>query len=280
MESDMENMLNMSLDDYIQMKKIPKCDKVNPTSGKFARRRRNIDDDEENDQSDDNGEVIFVDTSGDFLKRSKSELNGESSIKYLDCNNSKKELIEKIRHINQGSELSPIQYRLGVPNTSSNRPIDTRTLMSSRFEKNQIKNNGNSFFYKNQNNKSSATRRNQRVTNQNKNNLWAFNDLNSRRLEQLNNLSGSLTKQAAAVADLSNNSAIFMNNINSDVVNAKYVHKPMYDMKIQKVIHEIQGKTLQYNIPGGSLVTNDGIGLNNCKITPSSSGVSLNYRFA
>ncbi|KAM7345802.1 uncharacterized protein ACRADG_011941 [Cochliomyia hominivorax] len=57
------------------------------------------------------------------------------------------------------------------------------------------------------------------------------------------------------------------------------VHKPVYDMKIQKDIHEIQKKPLLYKCPGGEVVSSDGAGVN-CKIIPRTSGVSLNCRFA
>ena len=75
------------------------------------------------------------------------------------------------------------------------------------------------------------------------------------------------------------------------------VHKPIYDMKIQKEIHELQvkmfqefykiivilfslqGKPLLYKCPGGEVVSSDGAGVN-CKIIPRTSGVSLNCRFA
>ncbi|XP_004522636.1 myb-like protein I [Ceratitis capitata] len=57
------------------------------------------------------------------------------------------------------------------------------------------------------------------------------------------------------------------------------VHKPIYDMQIQKEIHELQGKSLLYKCPSGEVVSSDGSGIENCKITPNSSGVTLNYRF-
>ncbi|XP_054740351.1 putative uncharacterized protein DDB_G0286901 [Anastrepha obliqua] len=57
------------------------------------------------------------------------------------------------------------------------------------------------------------------------------------------------------------------------------IHKPIYDMQIQKEIHELQGKSLLYKCPSGEVVSSDGTGIDNCKITPSSSGVTLNYRF-
>ncbi|XP_075168396.1 uncharacterized protein LOC142240589 [Haematobia irritans] len=57
------------------------------------------------------------------------------------------------------------------------------------------------------------------------------------------------------------------------------VHKPVYDMKIQKEIHEVQNKPLAYKCPGGEVVSSDGAGVN-CKIIPRTSGISLNCRFA
>ncbi|XP_039969418.1 uncharacterized protein DDB_G0287625-like [Bactrocera tryoni] len=56
-------------------------------------------------------------------------------------------------------------------------------------------------------------------------------------------------------------------------------HKPIYDMQIQKEIHELQGKSLLYKCPSGEVVSSDGSGIDNCKVTPNSSGVTLNYRF-
>ncbi|XP_011196712.1 homeobox protein 2 [Zeugodacus cucurbitae] len=56
-------------------------------------------------------------------------------------------------------------------------------------------------------------------------------------------------------------------------------HKPIYDMQIQKEIHELQGKSLLYKCPSGEIVSSDGSGIDNCKVTPNSSGVTLNYRF-
>ncbi|XP_073846539.1 uncharacterized protein [Musca autumnalis] len=57
------------------------------------------------------------------------------------------------------------------------------------------------------------------------------------------------------------------------------VHKPIYDMKIQKDIHELQKKPLVYKCPGGDVVSSDGAGVN-CQITPNTSGISMNCRFA
>ncbi|XP_005182440.1 putative uncharacterized protein DDB_G0286901 [Musca domestica] len=57
------------------------------------------------------------------------------------------------------------------------------------------------------------------------------------------------------------------------------VHKPIYDMKIQKDIHELQKKPLIYKCPGGDVVSSDGAGVN-CQITPNTSGISMNCRFA
>ncbi|XP_017470760.1 PREDICTED: putative uncharacterized protein DDB_G0286901 [Rhagoletis zephyria] len=57
------------------------------------------------------------------------------------------------------------------------------------------------------------------------------------------------------------------------------VHKPIYDIQIQKEIHQLQGKPLFYKCPSGEVVSSDGSGVDNCKVTPSSSGVTLNYRF-
>ncbi|XP_055919729.1 putative uncharacterized protein DDB_G0289263 [Eupeodes corollae] len=58
------------------------------------------------------------------------------------------------------------------------------------------------------------------------------------------------------------------------------IHKPIYDMKIQKEIHEIQKKPLLYKCPGGEVVSSDGAGVPDCKIQPKVSGISLNNRFA
>ncbi|XP_067630731.1 uncharacterized protein DDB_G0287625-like isoform X2 [Eurosta solidaginis] len=57
------------------------------------------------------------------------------------------------------------------------------------------------------------------------------------------------------------------------------IHKPIYDMQVQKEIHNLQGKSLLYKCPSGEVVSSDGTGIDNCKITPNSSGVTLNYRF-
>lgn len=58
------------------------------------------------------------------------------------------------------------------------------------------------------------------------------------------------------------------------------MHKPIYDMKIQKEIHEIQKKPLLYKCPGGEVVSSDGSGIPDCRIQPKASGISLNNRFA
>lgn len=67
-----------------------------------------------------------------------------------------------------------------------------------------------------------------------------------------------------------------------DILNASNptVHKPIYDMKIQKEIHDIQKKPLLYKCPGGEVVSSDGAGIPDCKIQPRVSGISLNNRFA
>ncbi|XP_013105074.2 probable serine/threonine-protein kinase clkA [Stomoxys calcitrans] len=56
-------------------------------------------------------------------------------------------------------------------------------------------------------------------------------------------------------------------------------HKPVYDMKLQKDIHEIQNKPLVYKCPGGDVVSSDGAGVD-CQIIPRTSGISMNCRFA
>lgn len=57
------------------------------------------------------------------------------------------------------------------------------------------------------------------------------------------------------------------------------VNTPKYDFKVQKEIHTLQNKTMIYKCPGGNVISSDGPGLP-CKMTPASTGISLNQRFA
>uniref|UniRef100_A0A1B0A7J3 Uncharacterized protein n=1 Tax=Glossina pallidipes TaxID=7398 RepID=A0A1B0A7J3_GLOPL len=290
MELNTEAAMNMSLDDYIAIKKKLKGGattqlKSSVYGSNYGRRKNNIDNGE-----DDDDVIMLDDTSDQFVVPSTSNISADadvwkesgSAIKCLDYI----DLTEDLRGKIKSKEASGIQY---CPNTSSR--LIYGMPMPSRFEESQIEQNYNSLRCNNRNNSRRSRRRQRnrrRIIKKNKNirmkidNRWNSNNGSVSRPKLFSNL----TQRAAAVADLWNNT----NNINSKVASQlleflqnsaeSCTHKPCYNMKIQKDIHDIQKKPLQYYIPGGTLVTEDGVGIDNCKITPNCSGVSLNYRFA
>uniref|UniRef100_A0A1A9UY72 Uncharacterized protein n=1 Tax=Glossina austeni TaxID=7395 RepID=A0A1A9UY72_GLOAU len=291
MELNVDAAMNMSLDDYIAIKKnLKRCATTPLKSSVYGsncgRPKNNIDNGE-----DDDDVIMLDDTPEQFVVPSTSNVSTDvwkgsgSAIKYLDCI----DLTEDLRGKIKSNGTSGIQNHLEAPNTSSKRIYGMPILLPSRFGKSQIEQNYNSLPCNNRNNSKRSRRRRRngrRIIKKIKNIRMKIDNRGNSNNGSLSRskLFSNLTKRA--VTDLWNNS----NNNNRKLASQlleflqnsaeSCTHKPCYDMKIQKDIHDIQKKPLQYYIPGGTLVTEDGVGVDNCKITPNCSGVSLNYRFA
>lgn len=53
-----------------------------------------------------------------------------------------------------------------------------------------------------------------------------------------------------------------------------------YDMKVQKEISQIQGKSLMYTCPGLAVISSDGPGIENVDLPMHITDISMNQRFA
>lgn len=53
-----------------------------------------------------------------------------------------------------------------------------------------------------------------------------------------------------------------------------------YDLKVQKEIAEVQGRTLMYTCPGAAVVSSDGPGIEAVAPQPHATDVSMNQRFS
>lgn len=106
---------------------------------KFGRRKGNIDDEEEDDD-----EVLIETPKKELEVETNSEepdigvwKGPDSSIIFLDCQDSQNDLREKL---NNSNKKSAVQYRLMAPNNSGSRPRGIPTLLPLDF---QINNNRN-----------------------------------------------------------------------------------------------------------------------------------------
>ncbi|XP_055381719.1 putative uncharacterized protein DDB_G0282499 [Condylostylus longicornis] len=65
-----------------------------------------------------------------------------------------------------------------------------------------------------------------------------------------------------------------------EIIGTSSKPEPKYDMKIQKEIHALQNKPMIYRCPDGEVISSDGPGIRDVPVKPSSTGITLNQRFA
>ncbi|XP_055844607.1 putative uncharacterized protein DDB_G0286901 [Episyrphus balteatus] len=309
----MDDAMDMSLDDYINsFKKMkneqqPNANNINRSEeSKFKEGRREQNDEEANDDLLD--ELTLQCQEDDYVSLALDN-NGLNDTSIEEIEREPEDLRNKIAgRFPQSSQ----QWRLMQPNIMNVRPAGMPPLCPSDVpHQNGLSGGGNGYRHRWRNH---HRRRNNYGNNGNwsNNNNYRNNNNNNQngRIQRFNNNSrnnlnrqvlGENYPQKPTLITLTQLCYLFNSyllgvseiGIRNDMMPAlagklldfingasPTMHKPIYDMKIQKEIHEIQKKPLLYKCPGGEVVSSDGVGIPDCKIQPKVSGISLNNRFA